>query len=468
MKGDFSKLTFNPDKNFLRVMQQQGRVQLDSDWNEQAAILLHYMQTLAADLIGPYAGPEGDFGFECVTQNGKPFNADPLDFFIGKGRYYVGGVLCENHKNFTYLTQPDYPNPSEILEEGNSYLVYLDVWEQHISYLEDDDIREKALNGVDTSTRSKIIWQVKAKQIFPPVGEKYWAQYPERELTKDKRVLALSEACLRAWVEPDTAISDACCQHPEAKYRGAENQLYRVELHKVNDNGSFTFKWSRENGSVVFSVTNIIPGDKTITVELDNLGRDDKLSLAVNDWVELVDDDSVLKNIAYPLLQVHAIDPMARTVELIVTIPRVDPLIYDESKHQMLRRWDQKDVDANGVPVTSPSAIKIEAGIKVEFELHGSKALRTGDYWLIPVRANTGKIEWLASETGFIRPHGTEHHYAPLAIINVSEDKVVTLTADLRCKFKPSIVEPYSTYAGRGQLGIGTDLLCHPHPDDEQ
>ena len=41
MKGDFTRNTFDPDKHFLRVLMQQGRVQLDSDWNEQAAILLH-------------------------------------------------------------------------------------------------------------------------------------------------------------------------------------------------------------------------------------------------------------------------------------------------------------------------------------------------------------------------------------------------------------------------------------------
>ena len=54
MKGDFSRNTFDPRKHFTRVLMQQGRVQLDADWNEQAAILLHYVRTLAADLIGPH------------------------------------------------------------------------------------------------------------------------------------------------------------------------------------------------------------------------------------------------------------------------------------------------------------------------------------------------------------------------------------------------------------------------------
>jgi hypothetical protein len=45
MKGDFSRDSFDPVKHFSRVLQQQGRVQLDADWNEQAAILLHYLRT---------------------------------------------------------------------------------------------------------------------------------------------------------------------------------------------------------------------------------------------------------------------------------------------------------------------------------------------------------------------------------------------------------------------------------------
>ncbi|MBA3493950.1 MAG: hypothetical protein H0T87_07525, partial [Gammaproteobacteria bacterium] len=57
--------------------------------------------------------------------------------------------------------QPDYPlKEGEKLDNGN-YLVYLDVWERHLTYIEDDLIREVALGGPDTATRAKIVWQVK-------------------------------------------------------------------------------------------------------------------------------------------------------------------------------------------------------------------------------------------------------------------------------------------------------------------
>ena len=43
MKADLTRDTFHPLKHFARVLTQQGRVQLDADMNEQAAILLRLL-----------------------------------------------------------------------------------------------------------------------------------------------------------------------------------------------------------------------------------------------------------------------------------------------------------------------------------------------------------------------------------------------------------------------------------------
>ena len=40
MYGDFSQLTFNRAKSYTAAWSQQGRMQLDADFNEQTAILL--------------------------------------------------------------------------------------------------------------------------------------------------------------------------------------------------------------------------------------------------------------------------------------------------------------------------------------------------------------------------------------------------------------------------------------------
>jgi hypothetical protein len=93
MKADLTRDTFHPLKHYARVLTQQGRVQLDADMNEQAAILLRYLQTLAADLIGPAGGPQNlplgttpGFAITALTAALPP---SPPDFQIGVGNYYV-------------------------------------------------------------------------------------------------------------------------------------------------------------------------------------------------------------------------------------------------------------------------------------------------------------------------------------------------------------------------------------------
>ena len=142
---------------------QQGRVTLDADFNEQASILLHYMRALARDLIGPYAAPSANAGFLLS------YDQKNKDLIISAGRYYVDGILVENLEDTPYSQQPDWPVPdsdpltAELNDPtGGLFWAYLDVWERHVTSIEDDDIREKALNGPDTCTRAKVAWQVKA------------------------------------------------------------------------------------------------------------------------------------------------------------------------------------------------------------------------------------------------------------------------------------------------------------------
>src|SRR6186713_811094 len=101
MRGDFSRETFDPLRHFSRVLVQQGRLQLDADSNEQSDILLHYLRTLASDLIGGHGGPGVGFTIGKLAGGPKP------DFSIAPGRYYVDGVLAENGAtDLEYKKQP--------------------------------------------------------------------------------------------------------------------------------------------------------------------------------------------------------------------------------------------------------------------------------------------------------------------------------------------------------------------------
>ncbi len=465
MKGDFTRNTFDISKHFIRVLMQQGRVQLDADWNEQTSIYWHYLRTLVTHLIGPHGGPKGSFKITKMSEKGK---IKIEDLIIGPGDYYVNGILCENEmiydekeKKVTYYNQPHYPLNKEEnpLPEELPLLVYLDVWEHHITHVEDDSIREVALGGPDTATRAKIVWQVKTREINSgnAIGEikPNWGKLVS-EWQPDNR------GKLKARAKQAAKPTDPCITSPDSSYRDTENQLYRVEIHcggkglddKVTTEGKgnikaggknqvATFKWSRDNGSVVFPILNISSIKDTTTVTLEHLGRDSRFSLQEGDWVEIVDDDYVLKGDPESLLKVGTVD----RVNMQVTLDGITGSLVgkDEKKHPLLRRWDQKttgntELDNGAVRVQEGDWIVLEDGIQIYFKNDGSY-YRTGDYWLIPARTATGDVEWPGTieSPELLPPHGVEHFYAPLAIIRSKEEegKEIIGCVDCRKVFEP-------------------------------
>ena len=468
MKGDFSRDTFDPKNKFTRVLLQQGRVQLDADWNEQISILLHQLRVMAADLIGPHGVPKG-------TPNGFKVNLEDGNLKIGKGRIYVDGLLCENHAEVTYNSQPDCSDVPELPDDP--YLVYLDVWERHLTHYETDvPIREVALNGADTASRARLVWQVKVltkydgferfdegddkNKIKRPLIVKKDIEVPsipkddatQDDAPQENEESALEEFCsnwpedmrekenlrgLMAASYTETPGKEACTIPPDAAYRGVENQLYRVEIHDGYDDEKSdiagTFKFSRENGSVIFPLAQKVNGD---VVTLTHLGRDGRLSLKKGDWVEIVDDDTVVSAAnPNPLYQVLEVNGMKNTVKLSNT-PQAGTNL---EKHPILRRWDQQDSDHLELNNCGVAEIKIresedgkklfsemplEKGIKVKFQVSDIAKLRTGDYWLIPARVATGQIEWPTDADGalYLPPKGVKHYYAPLAIIDGEND----------------------------------------------
>ena len=72
MYGDFSRMTFSRAKAYTGVWSQQGRVQLDADANEQTAIVLDWLRTLAVDFIGPFGGHVSRAGFGVELKGARP------------------------------------------------------------------------------------------------------------------------------------------------------------------------------------------------------------------------------------------------------------------------------------------------------------------------------------------------------------------------------------------------------------
>src|SRR5205814_3386673 len=112
--------------------------------------------------------------------------------------------------------------------------------------------------------------------------------------------------------QPGAGDLDPCVVSPEAQYRGLENQLYRVEIHRGGAAGAATFKWSRDNGSAVFPLESLSGAEATVI----SLGRDRALGVEVGDFVEALDDRSVLRGERHELRRVERIEPLDRLVFL--------------------------------------------------------------------------------------------------------------------------------------------------------
>src|SRR5829696_1209110 len=64
MRGDFSRVTFRPENHFSGVLIQQGRVQLDAEFNEHVAIEAYRDRQTTRDVVGPAGAPLDGGGFE--------------------------------------------------------------------------------------------------------------------------------------------------------------------------------------------------------------------------------------------------------------------------------------------------------------------------------------------------------------------------------------------------------------------
>ena len=460
MNGDFATITFDPARQFSRVLLQQGRMLLEADYNEQSAIHHHFLRTLITDLVGR-CWRAGD-GFSL----GAPTQAD--DFRITKGHLYIDGILCEHRQDSTYATQPYGPVPDAAQAvPTDGFMVYVDCWERHVSAVQLPALREIALGVRDTATRAQIVWQVRiaspewAKAQVPALNAALQLQIQnaadeatakaakdalgqvdngskaflaailkigsagtnESNCTAARNfvdVLDVARPRLRAMAKAPGAKLDPCAIAADSQYRGRENQLYRIQIHKPGPAGQATFVWSRENASIAFRIVDegvVAAEDGVVTVELESLGHDRRTGLCKGDWVELSSDALEFGALAPSLGQVTKIDPGKRTVTLKVG-PDVDTAQYTGCT--LLRRWDQvAGVNASGTiavveGVGDTAWIPIERSIRIQFAPGG--LYRTGDYWLIPARVASGDIIWPQTANGpaAIPPHGIVRHRAPI------------------------------------------------------
>ena len=509
MKGDFTRSTFRPQNGYTSVRMQQGRLQVDADWNEQADIMAYLYQSQALDMLGVAAAPRTaeqspqadvfeNFRLKPVAA-GDELNVAPgsgqliapgEDLKIAPGHIYIDGVLCELSETVTYLNQPYYADGKVVdLRDGKDlYLAYLDVWQRHITALDAPQIREIALASVpDTTTRLKTIWQVKLLAL----EEKSEGISLSLNAAKEK-LKQPQKGQLQLRIDPSRQ------QNNLANEQSVGNALYRVEIHDSGAQGTATFKWSNNNGIVVSQILQVLGGN---TLVIDQQARDDAYKFSANDWIEIIDTAHELRG--EPGLLVKLTDKttdgkLVFDPATTISVESNHPVTLEDFKGASnqnifkVRRWEDiiSGPTRNIIQTTGSRWIDLDdSALQVRFPEpeNPNTAYATGDYWLIPMRFGIPYLEGLNINTDpktvlTISPEGIDHSYAPLALVRYDKGKFslektqeeldrddtnTGARGDFRVTF-PSLTRCLDSFGGviQGSLEVQKNLLVTQSRDD--
>lgn len=448
MTGDYSQIGYDARRGHAAVRMQQGRVALDADWNTQSAILARRSRAETLDAAGRSGVPmETPAAFRIAVLSA------PRRLTIGAGRLYLDGLLAENFATpsatlgalaeatatgvVDYAAQPFWPRPDALPAGDGPHLAYLDVWLREVTAIEDPSLLEKALGGVDTTTRQQVVWQVR---ILPDVGEDVTAATPLPAIPGWAARTAPAAGRLTTRHAVTVAAPDPCLIPASGGYRGLENQLYRVEIIEGGPPGTARFAWSRDNATVTARIEEVIAPD---VLTLSCTGRDALLRFNPGDWIEVTDDRREFAQRSGDMRQVRSVDHDGRRIVLTAPLPSTllpsgvgtDTLARRNSR---VRRWDQAgqvrnsagvvlaNLDGPGsgglIPVTPAGmAVVLEAGIEVLFDLAvPGGVFRAGEHWCFAARSIDASVEILDRAP----PLGPHHHYTPLALVRWPGDAI--------------------------------------------
>lgn len=391
------------------------------------------------------------WGLATVTSGGAwsplALPTEARDLVVSPGRIWVEGVLVESEDPVRLLSQAD--SPGEVIPAAGTYVAYLDVWDRHVTAVERPDLREIALGGPDTASRTRTTWRLR---LEPAGGIAACEQLPPDWTPANTQ----STGRVRARANPQQAASNECLVPVGGGYRRLENQHYRVEIHVPGAAGVATYKWSRDNGSVLGRLEGTTPTSNRIQVSVG--GRSVADAFGDAKWVELSDEGKALRGEAGTLHEVQSVDGDEL---VLVTQPAAFTAFTGLAT---VRRWE-----ANAVPVPTTSAWQPLSDDGIEVAFSGGE-YKNGDFWSFPARTLQPQVDWTRDADGtaqFERRHGTEHRFCPLALVTVTANGTFSAVSDCRPIFTPLTDLLHAFIAGgEGQEAVvpssGSVTLAHP------
>lgn len=395
----------------------------------------------AGDRLDPLeiAVPAGEavwlFMLEQVEEAG-----DRPTFWVAPGTYHVDGLVLDGRgggafpgvafpqsAGFPWETSPVVDPPLDGLVAppglgaGDLLVAYVEAHERHITHVEDPGIREQALGAYDTTARTELLGQVKLATVAAGLDvDDIRGAFDVVEESLGELTVEASQA---------TPATSPCDLPDVAGYSGADNRLYRFEIHRGGGLGQVQIKWSRDNGSELFAA------------ELDNgnLLFDAGTPLAADDLVEVLSHvvdlgDDELANVAADwfvppdravgqLARLDALDVESSSDEVVFRlVDRDDPGTViqlderyglDDERVLKVRRWHGliEPAQLAADPIGQSGPHDVEDGITLQ--VSGIGTFRPGQFWQYEARVGSAN----ANGPWRVTPHGPERRFAPLALL---------------------------------------------------
>ncbi len=401
MAGDRARVSYDPTRKWRGLVAQQGRVTVEADWNEAAAIGAERDRLTTLDVVGPAGTPDGGYSVTAVPA-GSPAPATPGDLQIGPGTLYLGGERLDLDAAVTYSAQPDWldsstdplwvpPAVPDADGTGNE-LVYLLATEQQVSAVEDPALADVALGGPDTMARQRLLQHFVRQATKAGDCAGAWAEITDslsgQGLTFDPASMRIgSAAALQVSFTNEPGPPSLCQPVATGGYLGAENQLIRVMVTSIDGDGVPSIVWGFDNAAFIYRLQSATydsaAGVTTITLAsspVDSyhypaLGQAVEL---LRDAVQLTPDDYIASAAGITTTLTSAYDPTQQQLAIAGQPPAdylsaATPQLY-------LRVW-QATVAAPG-----DQAIPLgDTGLAVTLST-GGDSFHIGDFWLFALR----------------------------------------------------------------------------------
>lgn len=422
MKGDFSFLAFDTEPHYSGVLHQQGRVLLDRDWNEAAAIAAAWQAAVGRDTFGPgvLAVPSSNTtAFKALSAS---TDGTLVKVELDAGRAWADGLSMTLDLPSTFIATyfaPPFQTPQATpasIADGVRDLLVLDVWEDTVSGFQDPlNLIEPALGGPDTTERTQSFANLKLLRLGPNDDCSAAAGLADDFGAKGK--LTVSPA-------PVLTITGDCPLEAGGGYTGLEHYLYRIEVAAPDAANRARFKWSQWNGGLVGRglYAAAAPGTGTVTITandqmINHCGVSDfylealAFDASLGSWRVTLTADATLSQ-----------DGILSLTNVQGPWPAVTPATG------FFRLWNGIELVAD-FPVGGPNPVELKDGIRLEFDAAtaSNANYQIGDYWTFPVRASGAAFEppvWPANAP----PRGVHHHRVALAILNWNAAPSTTIT----------------------------------------